>query len=91
MVPRTRIRRRGKEVYAAYGKDAEEAIADYGTDQLRFLTQHYDGLSAIDLDQIDKTARNPEITCSLFDRNQHLGRLGVSSGRAGIRRHDALI
>jgi MarR family transcriptional regulator, organic hydroperoxide resistance regulator len=37
----------GKELYAAYGKGAEKAIADYYADQPRFLVQHYDRLSAV--------------------------------------------
>lgn len=50
----------GKNLYASYGKDIEEALADYTTDQLTFLAQHYDRLSAIYLRHIDKlrTAAN---------------------------------
>ncbi|HYB37540.1 MAG TPA: MarR family transcriptional regulator [Mycobacterium sp.] len=44
----------GKALYAAFQKDAEKAIADYSTDQLAFLAEHYKRMSAVYLNQLGK-------------------------------------
>ncbi len=45
---------RGKALYVAFQQDVEKAIANYSTDQLAFLAQHYDRMSAIYLNQLGK-------------------------------------
>jgi MarR family transcriptional regulator, organic hydroperoxide resistance regulator len=44
----------GEALYAQYQQEGERAIAEYTTDQLTFLAQHYDRMSAIYLSQLDK-------------------------------------
>lgn len=41
-------------LYAAFQKASEQALADYATEELVFLAQHYDRMSTIYLNQLDQ-------------------------------------
>jgi MarR family transcriptional regulator, organic hydroperoxide resistance regulator len=52
----------GAALYEEFLEQGERAMADYSTDQLNFLAQHYERMSAVYLNQLDKlrtTAPSP--------------------------------
>lgn len=52
----------GEALYPEFQEEAELAIADYTADQLIFLAQHYDRMSAIYLNRLEKLRAVPPAT-----------------------------